>query len=279
MTGADITNVGVQYRQGGDYVVSFKLNSEGTQIFKDFTSTHVGQVLGIVLDKTVISAPSINTAITQGQGVIEGRFTSDSANHLADLLRYGSLPIPLKVVTSETVGPTLGQDSLNKSLVAGMVGLGAVMLFMALYYRLPGLVADLALLCYALITYAIFRIGIPDTSLHLPGDPHPTGHCRFRLERGGGGGCKHPHLRTHQGGAASGQGAAASHRPGMEARLALHPRLEYLYADHLLHPVLVWQHIRSEHRQRLCSHPRHRCIGEYVHCHRGIPDLPAPGTG
>jgi preprotein translocase subunit SecD len=82
-------------------------------------------------------------------------------------LKYGSLPIPLKVVTSETVGPTLGQDSLNKSLVAGFIGMTVVILFMALYYRLPGIIADLALLCYALITYALFRM-IPVT-LTLPG--------------------------------------------------------------------------------------------------------------
>lgn len=167
MTGVDILNVGVQSTQAGGYVVAFKLNAEGTQIFKDFTSSHVGQILGIVLDKKLISAPSINTAITQGQGVIEGRFTNDEANKLADLLRYGSLPIPLKVVTSESVGPTLGQDSLRKSLVAGLIGMSVVMLFMAGYYRLPGFVADAALLCYALFTYAIFRVGIPDITFHL----------------------------------------------------------------------------------------------------------------
>lgn len=167
MTGVDIISVGVQSTQAGGYVVAFKLNPEGTQIFADFTSSHVGQILGIVLDKKVISVPSINTAITKGEGVIEGRFTNDEANKLADLLRYGSLPIPLKVVTSESIGPTLGQDSLKKSLVAGMIGMSVVMLFMAGYYRLPGIVADIALFCYALFTYAIFRIGIPDVSLHL----------------------------------------------------------------------------------------------------------------
>ena len=167
MTGADITNVGVQTNTGGGYVVAFELNSEGAQIFKDFTSTHIGQILGIVLDKEVISIPSIDTAITQGKGVIQGKFTSDQANALALQLKYGSLPIPLKVITSETVGPTLGQDSLRKSLIAGLIGGSVVVLFMALYYRLPGIVADLALLCYALITYALFRL-IPVT-LTLPG--------------------------------------------------------------------------------------------------------------
>jgi preprotein translocase subunit SecD len=167
MTGSDLTNVGVQTNPGGGYVVAFELNSQGAQIFKDFTTTHLGQILGITLDKEVISVPSINNAITTGKGVIEGKFTSDEANNLALQLKYGSLPIPLKVITSETVGPTLGQDSLNKSLIAGIIGMTVVVLFMGLYYRLPGIVADLALICYALITYALFRL-IPVT-LTLPG--------------------------------------------------------------------------------------------------------------
>jgi preprotein translocase subunit SecD len=167
MTGADLTNVGVQTNPGGGYVVGFELNTEGTQVFKDFTSSHIGRILGIVLDKEVISVPSINSAITQGKGIIEGKFTSDQANNLAVQLKYGSLPIPLKVVTSSTVGPTLGEDSLRKSEVAGIIAMSVVVLFMALYYRLPGIVADLALVCYALITYALFRL-IPVT-LTLPG--------------------------------------------------------------------------------------------------------------
>jgi len=148
-------------------VVAFELNTEGAQIFRDFTTANIGKILGIVLDKQVISIPAINNAITQGKGVITGKFTADEANNLAVQLRYGSLPIPLTVVTSETVGPTLGQDSLRKSLIAGLIGMSVVVLFMALYYRLPGLVADLALLCYALITYGLFRL-IPVT-LTLPG--------------------------------------------------------------------------------------------------------------
>jgi len=167
MTGVDITNVGVQTNPGGGYVVAFELNTEGAQIFRDFTTANIGKILGIVLDKEVISIPAINNAITQGKGVITGKFTADQANNLAVQLRYGSLPIPLTVVTSETVGPTLGQDSLRKSLIAGLIGMSVVVLFMALYYRLPGLVADLALLCYALITYGLFRL-IPVT-LTLPG--------------------------------------------------------------------------------------------------------------
>lgn len=167
MTGTDISNVSVTTSTTGQYEVSFQLTTQGSQIFSDYTSAHVGDILAIVLDKNVISAPRVDSAITGGRGVITGNFTLDSANALAVQLRYGSLPIPLKVVTSQTVGPTLGQDSLNKSLVAGLIGLGVVVLFMGLYYRLPGIVADLALFVYALITFALFRF-IPVT-LTLPG--------------------------------------------------------------------------------------------------------------
>jgi len=167
MTGAALKNVAVTASQTGQYQVSFQLTSEGSTTFANFTSAHVGDVLAIVLDKKVISAPRIDSAITQGSGVITGNFTQESANALAVQLRYGSLPIPLKVVTSQTVGPTLGQDSLRKSMIAGIIGLSVVMLFMGFYYRLPGILADLALLCYALITYALFLL-IPVT-LTLPG--------------------------------------------------------------------------------------------------------------
>ncbi len=166
MSGKDLKTavVGVQT---GKYDVSFELTSSGGQTFRDFTAAHVGQVLAIVLDKKIISAPLISDVITEGRGVISGNFTRDSANQLAVELRYGALPIPLKIVESNSVGPTLGQDSLRRSLLAGGIGLSIVVIFMALYYRLPGIVADMALLVYALLAYALFRF-IPVT-LTLPG--------------------------------------------------------------------------------------------------------------
>jgi preprotein translocase subunit SecD len=166
MTGKELKTAGVEL-QNSDYVVAFELSGNGATTFSDFTSTHVGQVLAIVLDNKIISAPKISTAITDGKGIITGNFTRDSANQLAVQLRYGALPIPLKVVETRTVGPSLGQDSLRKSLIAGLVGFIIVVLFMALYYRLPGLVADLAIVIYALITFALYRF-IPVT-LTLPG--------------------------------------------------------------------------------------------------------------
>lgn len=167
MTGADLQSASVQSNPvTGEYLVQFDLTSRGQEIFGEYTSTHLGEPLAIVLDHQIISAPRIEQPITGGQGTITGSFTFEEANQLAIQLRYGSLPIPLEVVEIKSVGPTLGQDSLQKSAVAGVVGLAIVMAFMALYYRLPGLIADAALLAYATITFALFKL-IPVT-LTLP---------------------------------------------------------------------------------------------------------------
>jgi len=162
MTGADLKSVQVMTDPTGEYQVAFELTPNGSQIFGDFTSQDIGKPLAIVLDKQVISAPVINDAITDGQGIISGSFDYESANALAIQLRYGSLPIPLKIVETRTVGPTLGQDSLQKSLRAGVIGFSIVILFMLLYYRLPGIVADITITMYAIFAFALFR-SIPIT--------------------------------------------------------------------------------------------------------------------
>ncbi|PIZ26517.1 MAG: protein translocase subunit SecD, partial [Chloroflexi bacterium CG_4_10_14_0_8_um_filter_57_5] len=130
---------------------------DSAQLFSDYTGSHVDQYLAIVLDKEVISVPIIKNQISDGQGVIQGKFTSNSANALAIQLRYGSLPVPLKIVETRIVGPTLGEDSLQKSLIAGIAGMIIVIMFMILYYRLPGIVADTSILFYAAIAFAIFK--------------------------------------------------------------------------------------------------------------------------
>lgn len=157
MTGDKIASALVATDQLGQYGISFTLTSEGAQIFGDHTSAHVGEYLGIVLDKVVISSPSIGSAITSGEGEITGSFTSEAANALAIQLRYGSLPIPFKVMESRVVGPTLGQDSLQKSLIAGLVGIMVVFLFMGIFYRVPGILADIAIIIYGLIAFAVFK--------------------------------------------------------------------------------------------------------------------------
>jgi preprotein translocase subunit SecD len=168
LTGADLKSVNVTTNPTtGEYEVAFELSSSGAQTFAEYTRTHVGDILAIVIDKKVISVPSINQPIPNGQGVITGKFTAEEANNLAVQLRYGSLPIPLKVIEIRTVGPTLGLESLRKSLVAGGIGFSIVILFMLLYYRLPGIAANVAIIIFALVTFAIFRF-IPVT-LTLPG--------------------------------------------------------------------------------------------------------------
>jgi preprotein translocase subunit SecD len=158
MTGKDLETVSVGTGTlGGSYTIDFTLSPEGTDIFAQHTTANVGKFLTIVLDKQVISAPSIGSAIPDGQGQITGSFTFESANAFAIQLRYGSLPIPLKVVETRIIGPTLGEDSLQKSLVAGLVGMVIVMLFMGIYYRMPGIVADLSILFYAAIAFGIFK--------------------------------------------------------------------------------------------------------------------------
>jgi preprotein translocase subunit SecD len=159
MTGAGLDSVGVQAGAvGGSYHIAFALKPEAATVFADYTSSHIDQYLAIVLDGKLISAPVIRSAITDGQGIIEGGFTNESANALAVQLRYGSLPVPVKVVESRTVGPTLGEESIRKGLLAGSIGLAVVVLFMALYYRLPGVLADLALVVYALVALMLFKL-------------------------------------------------------------------------------------------------------------------------
>ena len=167
MTGKDLTRVQVGQDQLGQYIIQFELTSEGADIFGAHTTANTGKYLTIVLDKQVISSPIINEPITGGEGSISGNFTLESANELVKLLRYGSLPVPLKVVETRIIGPTLGEDSLNRSLIAGLVGMTIVILFMGIYYRLPGITADISILLYAAILFAVFKlIGV---TLTLPG--------------------------------------------------------------------------------------------------------------
>lgn len=167
MTGADLETAAVSRTQVGQYQIAFTLTSDGAQIFSDYTSSHVGQYLAIVLDKQIVSAPRIESSITGGEGVVSGNFTQEAAQNLAIQLRSGALPIPIKVVESRTVGPTLGEESVRKSVLAGSIGLSVVILFMAIYYRTPGLIADLALICYAIFSLMLFKL-IP-VVLTLPG--------------------------------------------------------------------------------------------------------------
>ncbi len=179
VSGADLDparlSAGLGGTTGNQPEVRFQLVGAAVQRFAQFTAAHNESTNGgqpyyacIVLDNVVQSCPSIRSSIPDGQGVITvGNGGIEEANRLVNLLRYGALPLSLQVVQSRTIGPTLGEDSIRASVIAGIIGLSAVALFMILYYRLPGLLAVLALILYALIVFALFRL-IPVT-LTLPG--------------------------------------------------------------------------------------------------------------
>jgi preprotein translocase subunit SecD len=154
-------------QQSGEPVVTFRFNATCARIFGKATSENVGRPFAIVLDGYVISAPVIREPITGGSGQISGSFTVESATNLAILLRAGALPAEIQVVEQRTVGPDLGQDSVNAGRIASMVAFAAVLVFMVLSYGLFGIFADIALLLnVALIFAALSAIG---ATLTLPG--------------------------------------------------------------------------------------------------------------
>lgn len=147
-------------------IVTFAFSGKAKSDFANYTGNHIGQPLTITLDNRVISSPTIQSEIN-GNGQITGLGSIGEAQNLASLLKYGALPLPLKVVSSQEIAPTIGQEALEFSVRAAIVGLGMVVLFMLIYYRLPGLLADLALILYALLLFAVIKLlGV---TLSLPG--------------------------------------------------------------------------------------------------------------
>ncbi len=146
--------------------INFSLTSEGGSKFGEYTGANVGNYLCIVVDKIVLSCPVVNARIDTNGTISLGQSGLEEGQGLAIQLRYGALPVPLKVVENRSVGPTLGQDSVQRSIRAGTVGLIIVLLFMIIYYRLPGFMAALALVIYGLLNFALYKL-IPVT-LTLP---------------------------------------------------------------------------------------------------------------
>ncbi len=144
--------------QSPGYVVSLEFNQEGAKKFEQITKANLGKSLAIFLDDELVSAPTVQAIIPDGNAQITGRFTSVAAKQLAIELNAGALPVSLKIESQTRVGPTIGQDSLEKSIIATAVGLGSVAIFMIFYYRLLGLFATLALIIYSLFTFAIFKL-------------------------------------------------------------------------------------------------------------------------
>ena len=166
MTGDILQNALASQDEYNQWQIQFNLTGDGSSQFFEYTRNHIGQPLVIVLDGRVLSAPVINGAISDN-GVITGQFSREEADSLAIQMRYGALPVPLKVVDVRTIGASLGQDSVDASLTAGIIGMAMVLLFMLIIYRLPGLLADVALSAYVAFNVAIFKL-IPVT-LTLPG--------------------------------------------------------------------------------------------------------------
>ena len=165
MTGAGLQSAQSASSNLGQYYVEFTVRAEDRDLFANFTREHQGQFLTIVLDKQVISSPQIS-AVIEGQGSITGNFTLEEAQKLALQLRFGSLPIPLVIDSTRQVGATLGELSVRSSVEAGAIGVAVVLLFMLIYYRLPGFLADIALVLYAAVNVAVF-MALPVT-LTLP---------------------------------------------------------------------------------------------------------------
>ncbi len=137
--------------------VALTFNAAGTKIFAQVTAANVGKQIGIYLDNTLLTNPKVDEAIPGGNAVIQGGYkTLQDAQNDAVLLNAGALPVQVNLIQKTTVGPTLGQDSLNRSTSAGLIGLGLVFLFMLVYYRVPGIVADLSLIVYALIMVGLY---------------------------------------------------------------------------------------------------------------------------
>lgn len=159
---------------GGNWNIAIRFNETGGKLFADLTKNlaGTGRSIGIFVDNELKSAPSVPpefaaTGITGGRAVITGRFTPQEANDLGVQLRGGALPVPVKIAEIRTVGATLGKDSIQSSIYAGLGGLALVLIFMVVYYRLPGVIADIALLVYALLTWASFAL--LSVTLTLPG--------------------------------------------------------------------------------------------------------------
>ena len=167
MTGKDLKDARAQVSQGNQAVVGLEFSDEGGKKFADLTARNVGKQIAIVLDGEVLTAPVVQEAITGGRAQISGSRNVEEAEHLAILLRSGSLPVKIEVLENRTVGPTLGQDSKDKSVKAFLIGIAGVFIFMLLFYRLAGVVADIALLLYVMLLLLVMRyLG---ATLTLPG--------------------------------------------------------------------------------------------------------------
>lgn len=163
LTGRNVDQAQLSFEQTSQApIVLLSFNDQGKELFGQLTTENVGQPIGIFLDNELISSPIVNEAITDGQAQITGNFTVLEAKELVKNLNLGALPVPIELIGQTTVGASLGQESVDKSLVAGYIGLLAAALFMLVFYRLPGFLSVIALGIYTVVSLAIFEI-IPIT--------------------------------------------------------------------------------------------------------------------
>jgi preprotein translocase subunit SecD len=168
LTGADLKDANVTFDQvKSEPGVTIEFTEEGSKKFAELTKRNIGKQLPIVLDGQVVTAPVVQTEITTGPALISGQFTTEQAKQLAIQLNAGALPIPVQLIEQRTVGATLGSESVEKSIRAGLVGVGAVLLFMILMYRKLGFVANIGLIIFGILTFALYKL-IP-VVLTLPG--------------------------------------------------------------------------------------------------------------
>jgi len=173
LSGKQLKRASVDFQQSGglsnQVVVRLEFNDDGKDLFAKITSENISKPVAIILDGQVLSAPVVQSAITDGVAIISGNFTSDEAKILARRLNSGALPVPIKLISQQNVGATLGKESIQKSVVAGLIGFILIVLFMIAYYRFPGFLASLALVIYALVSFSVFKIGISFTAVILVG--------------------------------------------------------------------------------------------------------------
>jgi protein-export membrane protein SecD len=163
LSGKQLDKAMVEFDQNvGEPTVALQFDSEGKQLFADVTKRNVNQPVGIFLDGKLISSPNVREPILDGRAIISGNFTIDAAKKLVERLNAGALPLPIKLVSQQTVGATLGVKSLNDSAKAGVIGFALVLIFLAAFYRLPGVLAGVALVIYCAIVLAVFKF-IPVT--------------------------------------------------------------------------------------------------------------------
>lgn len=167
LKGSDLKSSTAGYDSYGRPAVHFEFKKDAADIFGTFTSRNINKYLAIALDDVIISCPTIQTAIFGGAGIITGKFTQEQVRELVTMLNAGRLPVKVKVAQKLAIGPTLGAESIRQSLLAGLLGVGAVLIFMIAYYRLPGLLADLSLIVYVFLTFGIMSLF--NATLTLPG--------------------------------------------------------------------------------------------------------------